>query len=117
MIKIDFLTSGSEVEIPEEANLLRTSIRYQGGIPFKCGAGACGTCKCRVDRGIENTDKIKPREHNHITEEEFAQGYRLACQTFVKKGEIAVSWIPLDKRTPKRVTPVFRPRQTKATIE
>lgn len=117
MIKIEFITSGAEVEIPEEANLLRTSIRYQGGIPFKCGAGACGTCKCRIERGLENTDKIKPREHNHITEEEFAEGYRLACQTFVRRGEVAVSWIPLDQRVKKHIVPVLRPQTEKVNAE
>ena len=50
----------------------RVSLREKGGIPFKCGGGICGTCKCRIERGLENTDAIKPKERKHLTEEQFA---------------------------------------------
>lgn len=98
MITITFLTNdGKTVEAPDESNLLRVSLRQRGGIPFKCGAGICGTCRCKIENGIENTDKVKAKERNHLTEEDLAEGYRMACQTFVN-GDIAVSWIPLDQR-------------------
>lgn len=92
MAKITFLTNDSLViDVPENSNLLRMSIRERGGIPFKCGGGICGTCKCRIESGLENTDKIKPKERRHLSEEQFEQGYRMACQTFVN-GDISVSW-------------------------
>ncbi len=94
MIQITFVTNGGKVvSAPEESNLLRISLREQGGIPFKCGAGLCGTCKCRIEKGLEHTDAIKQKERKHLTEEQFAQGYRMACQTFVR-GDVAVSWEP-----------------------
>jgi ferredoxin len=94
MIEITFLTNGGKVvSVPENSNLLRASIREQGGIPFKCGGGVCGTCKCKIERGLEHTDAIKPKERKHLTEEQFALGHRMACQTFVN-GDIAVSWEP-----------------------
>ena len=97
---ITFVTNDSKVvSVPEKANLLRTSIREKGGIPFKCGAGICGTCKCKIEKGLENTDAIKDRERNHLTEADFAAGHRMACQTFVH-GDIAVSWVPLALRPP-----------------
>src|SRR5206468_312366 len=53
---ITFLTNEQRVvSVAEKANLLRTSIREKGGIPFKCGAGICGTCKCKIEKGLENT--------------------------------------------------------------
>jgi ferredoxin len=92
MVQITFITSGDKVvEAPENSNLLRVSLRAQAGIPFKCGGGICGTCKCRIERGLEHTDAIKPKERKHLSEEQFAQGYRMACQTFVN-GDVAVSW-------------------------
>jgi len=95
---ITFLTNESKVvTVAEKANLLRTSIREKGGIPFKCGAGICGTCKCRIEKGLENTDEIKDRERNHLTPEEFAAGHRMACQTFIN-GDVSVSWVPLALR-------------------
>src|ERR1700678_1442086 len=94
MIKVTFITnSGKTVEAPENSNLLRLSLREQGGIPFKCGGGLCGTCKCLIETGIEHTDAIKPTEHRHRTEADFANGYRTACQTFVT-GDVSVSWTP-----------------------
>ena len=98
MIRVTFITNSSKtVEAPENSNLLRISLREQGGIPFKCGGGLCGTCRCRIESGLENTDAIKPKERKHLTEEDFRQGYRMACQTFLN-GDVRVSWIPLSER-------------------
>jgi ferredoxin len=79
------------VSAPHNSNLLRVSLREQGGIPFKCGGGVCGTCKCRIVLGVENTDAVKPKERKHLSDEQLAQGFRMACQTFVL-GDIAVTW-------------------------
>ncbi|HMA08210.1 MAG TPA: ferredoxin, partial [Ramlibacter sp.] len=35
----------------------------------------------------------KPKERKHLTPEDFQNGYRMACQTFVR-GDISVSWQP-----------------------
>ena len=98
MIQVTFITNGGKtVSAPENSNLLRVSLREQGGIPFKCGGGLCGTCRCRIEKGLENTDAIKPKERRHLTEEEFRQGHRMACQTFMT-GDVSVSWVPLAER-------------------
>ncbi|HLS16682.1 MAG TPA: 2Fe-2S iron-sulfur cluster-binding protein [Paenalcaligenes sp.] len=94
MIEITFVTNDNKlVQAPEKSNLLRISIREQGGIPFKCGGGICGTCKCRIVEGMDNTDNIKPKERRHLTDEDFEQGYRMACQTFLN-GDVKVEWEP-----------------------
>jgi ferredoxin len=91
-VRITFLPQdGRTVEAAPGSSLLRVSLREQGGIPFKCGGGICGTCKCRIVAGLENTDAIKPKERKHLTPEQFAQGWRMACQTFVR-GDISVTW-------------------------
>ncbi|CAB3645276.1 MAG: 2Fe-2S iron-sulfur cluster-binding protein [Achromobacter pulmonis] len=96
MVKITFLSNGGKVaQAPENSNLLRVSLKEQGGIPFKCGGGLCGTCKCRIEQGVENTDAIKPKERKHLRPEDFEAGYRMACQTFVL-GDVAVSWVVRD---------------------
>jgi ferredoxin len=92
MIEVTFLTNnGKVVTAPENSNLLRVSLREKGGIPFKCGGGLCGTCKCRIEKGIENTDAVKAKERNHLTEAQLQDGYRMACQTFLN-GNVSVSW-------------------------
>lgn len=98
MPRITFITNNHfTVEAPDNSNLLRVSLRERGGIPFKCGGGLCGTCRCRIESGIEHTDAIKPKERKHLSEEEFRAGYRMACQTFVL-GDVSVSWVPLAER-------------------
>ncbi|KAF1045913.1 2Fe-2S iron-sulfur cluster-binding protein [Xylophilus sp.] len=93
MAQITFLTGGPKVvEAPDNSNLLRVSLRAQAGIPFKCGGGLCGTCRCRIEQGLEHTDKVKPKERKHLSDADLAAGYRMACQTFVAGGDVAVSW-------------------------
>lgn len=93
-ITVTFVSNGNKaVSAPANSNLLRVSLREQGGIPFKCGGGICGTCKCHIDTGLEHTDAIKPKERKHLSEADFANGYRMACQTFVN-GDVSVSWQP-----------------------
>jgi ferredoxin len=92
MIQVTFLTNNAKtVSAPKDSNLLRVSLREKGGIPFKCGAGLCGTCKCLIESGIEHTDAVRAKERKHLTEDELSQGYRMACQTFVN-GDVSVSW-------------------------
>jgi ferredoxin len=91
-ISITFISNDNKlVSAPDNSNLLRVSLREKGGIPFKCGGGLCGTCKCRIEQGLDNTDEVKAKERKHLSDEDLAAGYRMACQTFVK-GDIAVSW-------------------------
>jgi ferredoxin len=98
MIQITFISNNAKVvAAPEGGNLLRISLREQGGIPFKCGGGLCGTCKCLVERGVEHTDAVKAKERKFLSEDELKRGWRMACQTFVN-GDIAVSWQPRDIR-------------------
>ena len=100
MMQVTFITNGNKVvTVAEGGSLLRISIREKGGIPFKCGGGVCGTCRCRIEQGLENTDAIKDKERNHLSEADFASGHRMACQTFVT-GDVSVSWIPLALRRP-----------------
>jgi ferredoxin len=92
MSNIHFKTTDKKVSFEEgtDTNLLRASIRYEGGVPYKCGGGLCGTCKVFVEEGAENLTDIKKHEVARLgglTQ----QGYRLACQTFAK-GDCQVSW-------------------------
>ena len=92
MVQITFVSNNHKVvEAPENSNLLRVSLREKGGIPFKCGGGLCGTCKCHIDEGLANTDAVKAKERKHLSEEQLAAGWRMACQTFVN-GDVSVSW-------------------------
>ena len=90
-MKIIFKNNNQEIDINEETSLLRASIRYKAGMPFKCGGGMCRTCICKVEKGIENTNKLTKKELKLLTDEDIQLSKRLACQTIVK-GSITVSW-------------------------
>ena len=108
MPDITFVSNGGKViTVPPNSNLLRSSLREKGGIPFKCGGGVCGTCRCHIDEGLDNTDEVKAKERNHLSAEEIAAGWRMACQTFVN-GDIKVSWEP--KRAKPPVSAAAGPR-------
>ena len=95
-IEVTFVTNGNKVvSTTKDSNLLRVSLREKGGIPFKCGAGICGTCRCKIEIGLQHCDAIKGKEKKHLTEADFAAGYRMACQTFVT-GNVSVSWMLKD---------------------
>ena len=104
-LRVTFVTSGRQATAPADSNLLRVSLREQGGIPFKCGGGICGTCRCRIESGLENTDAVKPKERKHLSEEQLASGWRMACQTFLK-GDVSVSWDPPAASAGLRASPV-----------
>jgi ferredoxin len=91
MPTITFQTSGKTIEVNNDANLLRTSIRYEGAVPFKCGAGLCGTCKVRIVEGKENLSKVMKKEIDRLGEEKINTGLRLACQTFIT-GDVTIAW-------------------------
>lgn len=92
MVQITFLSNDAKcVSAPPNSNLLRVSLREKGGIPFKCGGGLCGTCKCKVESGLEHTDAVKEKEKRHLSDADLEAGYRMACQTFIN-GDVSVSW-------------------------
>lgn len=63
MVRITFINKEHKtVNAPVDSNLLRVSIREQGGIPFKCGGGLCGTCKCRIERGLSTPMPSKTKK-------------------------------------------------------
>jgi ferredoxin len=92
MPNIHFVTSGKVIEVPENSNILRMSLRYDGDLPNRCGGGICGTCVFKTEKGAEFLDKVKVQERRKLGEEWLDKGYRLGCQTFVTNGDIAISW-------------------------
>jgi len=49
------------------------------GIPVGCRGGGCGVCKVRIESGRTRCDKMS---RSHISADEEAQGYVLACRAY-----------------------------------
>lgn len=91
---LHFKTAGRKIELnpEEEVHVLRTSIRYDGGLPYRCAGGRCGTCKMHVEEGMENLSPVRKAEERMLGEL-LEQGYRLGCQTYAH-GNCTVTWDP-----------------------
>jgi ferredoxin len=108
MPRIHFATSNKTLEVPEDSNILRMSLRYDGELPNRCGGGICGSCAFKAETGEEFLDKVKVQERRKLGNEWLEKGYRLGCQTFVTTGDIDISWdeevtTQIKKRKPDKI--------------
>jgi ferredoxin len=92
--EICFRTSGQTTEFAEgtDVNLLRSAIRHDVPLPWKCGSGRCGTDRIHIEEGAENLDPPRRRERERLGGL-LDDGYRLACQTYAS-GDVTVTWDP-----------------------
>ncbi|WP_018219337.1 ferredoxin--NADP reductase [Salinispora pacifica] len=72
---------------PAGVRLLDVLIAAGLNAPFSCRQGQCGACACRLLDGQVDL------AHNEILEEEdFADGYILACQAVARSDEVSVTY-------------------------
>ena len=65
---------------PGDRDLLRSMERLgRKGIPAGCRGGGCGVCKVHILEGSAHSKKMS---RAHVTPEEQAAGYVLACRSF-----------------------------------
>lgn len=87
--RITVLTTGEEFQSRPGESLLAAMGRLgRKGIPAGCLGGGCGVCKIRIESG-EGT-KLGPVSRAHVSEEEEALGYTLACR-MAAASDLAVS--------------------------
>ncbi|WP_428266322.1 FAD-binding oxidoreductase [Haliangium sp.] len=80
MPKISFQHVDKSIEADEGEWMYEVVERAEGGIPFACKAGACGTCATPVVEGIDSLGKVSAREARTLTELGLdLDTYRLPC--------------------------------------
>ena len=122
MVLITFKVNGSEVHINanEGDNLLSAAQRANVAIDAPCsGNGACGKCRVKLISGELDSPKTR-----HITDDEYAQGWRLSCLSKVISDVVVeVPDIASAYKSRMRVADISSPKeleifnQTKAEIE
>ena len=71
--------TGEAFRCRDEENVLRAMEQlHRKGIPVGCRNGGCGVCKVRVLSGSVRT--LGPVSSAHVTAQERANGYTLACR-------------------------------------
>ena len=77
--KVRFLPDDVEVEVEERETLLAAAMRAGVYLNASCGGeGTCGKCKVILESG-----SVEAERGRHISEQEFAEGVRQACQSAV----------------------------------
>ncbi|BFH69317.1 MAG: 2Fe-2S iron-sulfur cluster-binding protein [Paenibacillus dendritiformis] len=79
------------VTVQVGTTLLEAAIQAKVDWSYSCTRGTCARCRCRIVSGYDNLGDVTDAEWNRMEEDEFHQGYRLACQTtVVKDGQVEV---------------------------
>ncbi len=78
-VQVTIAQTGESYPCAIGESLLQGMMRLgRKGIPVGCVNGGCGVCKVRVTRGT--TEVLGPVSRAHVSAEEEAQGYTLACR-------------------------------------
>ncbi len=81
MVKVFFESTGETIELEDGANL--QEVCEQQGIPIGCSEGVCGTCICRIKKGMEHLSKPNENEIDFIGQSG-VQTERMLCQTKIQ---------------------------------
>jgi uncharacterized 2Fe-2S/4Fe-4S cluster protein (DUF4445 family) len=102
---VTFLPNQIEVEVEEGDNLLRAAMEAGVHINASCGGeGVCGKCKIILDKG-----EVESPLSEHLSDPEYAMGFRLACQTRIL-GDLVVT-IPPESQLDQKILNRERPRK------
>jgi uncharacterized 2Fe-2S/4Fe-4S cluster protein (DUF4445 family) len=103
---VRFQPHNREIQVPAGENLLKAAMEAGVYIQASCGGEAsCGKCRVKVEKG-----EVESPRTPKISEEEYRQGFRLACQTRVLSDvEIGV---PVESHLDRRVIARTRERVT-----
>ncbi|MBI4188088.1 MAG: DUF4445 domain-containing protein [Chloroflexi bacterium] len=78
-IRVHFEPDNADIVVEQGTKLLDAAINAGVRIYASCGgAGTCGTCKVRIEKGEVETTRTRK-----VSDEEFQQGIRQACQSRV----------------------------------
>lgn len=75
--RITFKPDETSSRVPEGTTVYQAAAWIGRAIDSSCGARAtCGKCRIRVCEGVSH---ITPADHEHLSEDEIAAGWRLSC--------------------------------------
>ena len=90
---VTFLPSGRRVQAAVGSRVLTVAQRAGIDLAAVCGGvGTCGACRVRLLDGVLSDPT--PAENRALSPQQFAQGFRLACQAHIL-GEVRLE-IPLE---------------------
>ncbi len=105
-VLVRFQPHNREIEIPAGENLLKAAVEAGVYIQASCGGEAfCGKCRVKIEKG-----KAEGPRTPKVSEAEYRQGFRLACQTRVLSDMEVL--LPVESHLDRRVIARTRERVT-----
>jgi len=89
MARVRIINSNNTIEVPDGARLLDY---VKEEMLFGCESGQCGTCICKIIKGKENLNGKSPSEELLLAKRSAQTNERLACQIWIKKGEVEIEY-------------------------
>ena len=90
MAKVTFLHDKKSIEVPIGTRLMHAVEMAKATLPFGCRQGSCGTCRCLVIEGMENTNPPTAAEQDLFeTLTSVHPNERLGCQLVVN-GDVRI---------------------------
>ncbi|UHA72952.1 2Fe-2S iron-sulfur cluster-binding protein [Paenibacillus sp. 481] len=83
-IQLKGRTKEVSVTVPIGSTLLDAALNSDVDWGSACKRGTCARCRCLIDEGETLLNDITEAEWDRMDEEEFVQGYRLACQAVIE---------------------------------
>ena len=78
-VPVTITQTGESFDCPVGESVLKGMLRLgRKGIPVGCVNGGCGVCKVLIHEG--DVTKLGPISRAHVTVEDEARGYTLACR-------------------------------------
>jgi ferredoxin len=91
---IHFVLEDMDVEAPIGSSFQEVVDASGADVTFGCRNGTCGTCRIRIENGMENLSSMEREEKDFLESIEAPPNERLGCQIRIK-GNCSISYIGL----------------------
>jgi len=95
MAHVHFVSEDLEVEVDAGMSLLNLAAEVDCDITFGCRSGSCGTCRIKVESGMENLSPPSAEETDFLAGFGAHKNERLGCQVTIN-GDCKIQYVGLD---------------------
>ena len=89
---VHFILEDMDVEVPINSSFQDIVEASGADVTFGCRNGTCGTCRIKIEEGIESISKPNREEKDFLTSIEAEENERLGCQISIQ-GNCKINYI------------------------
>ena len=89
---VHFLLEDMDVEVPNGATFFDVVNASGADVTFGCRNGTCGTCRIRIENGLENLSPMNSEERDFLGSMDANENERLGCQVCIH-GDVSIDYI------------------------